>query len=292
MTWVTVKAIKTSPDDMAGIGFSRKSESSPLILAKVDKAGLFGSSPLIPGLVVQKINGKDVAWMHPRHAAAEILNAPGSISITAEGFVGNVWKPRKSPTGVVLKDAEDGSVFVSQIRPDSIFLESDIKAGMELVAINGMPCPKPAWRATHTLQRSTGKVRVVAVRTNFEDKVEWWRSTRQEQQSKYLESLNARQREVEFNVPPIEDENDYVPTIFEKLCGVFSHGGVMMLSTAYDRRPSCLRGNSFSSLMPGQKVVRFNSKSNTICSYDPGGKTNIFHPLKFLNNPRLIAAPQ
>ena len=217
MTWVTVKAIKTTSDDMAGVGFSRKSDKSPLILARVDTDGLFGSSPLIPGLVVQKINGKDMTWVHPREAAAEILNAPGSISITAEGFVGNVWKQRKSPSGIVLKDAEDGTVFVSQIRDDSIFRDSDIKAGMELVAINGEPCPKPAWRATHALQRSTGKVKVVAVRTNFEDKVDWWRSTRQEQHNKHLEKLTPH-RDMNFSVPPMEDEHDYVPSFFERLC--------------------------------------------------------------------------
>ncbi|KAL3938801.1 MAG: hypothetical protein SGBAC_006364 [Bacillariaceae sp.] len=276
MTWVTVKAIKTSQDDMAGVGFSRKSDSSPLILARVDKTGLFGNSPLIPGLVVQKINGRDMtSSVHPKDAAAQILNSPRSISITAEGFVGNVWKPRKTPTGIVLKDTEDGGVFISQIRPDSIFLESDIKAGMEVVSINGMPCPKPAWRATHTLQRSTGKVKVVAINFTNADKVDWWRSTRQEQHSQHIESLAARS-------PPMEDA--YSPTFFEKCCGVFPHTN-SILGTAYDRSPSVLRGGGvFHSLIPGQKMVRFNSKSDTICSYDPAGRTTKMYPLKFLNN--------
>mmetsp|Transcript_23622 Transcript_23622/g.57924 ORF Transcript_23622/g.57924 Transcript_23622/m.57924 type:complete len:284 (-) Transcript_23622:306-1157(-) len=274
MTWVTVKAIKTSQNDMAGVGFSRKSESSPLILARVDKGGLFGNSPLIPGLAVQKINGRDMAWVHPKDAAKEILESPRSISITAEGFVGNVWKPRKTPTGVVLKDTEDGSVFISQIRSDSIFLESDIKAGMEIISINGVPCPKPAWRATHTLQRSTGKVKVVAIRCANPDKVDWWKSTRQEQHSQHIESLTAR-------APPMEDE-EYSPSLFERLCASMPHTQ-SMLGTAYDRRPSFLRGASFRSLMPGQKMVRFNSKSNTIRSYDPNGRTTKMYPLNFLN---------
>ncbi|CAJ1935230.1 unnamed protein product [Cylindrotheca closterium] len=268
MTWVTVKAIKTSKDDMAGVGFSRKSKSSPLILARVDKIGLFGNSPLIPGLIVQKINGRDMTWVHPKDAAAEILKAPRSISITAEGFVGNVWKPRKTPTGVVLKDAEDGSVFVFQMRPDSIFLGSDIKVGMEVVAINGSPCPKPAWRATHALQRSTGKVKVVAINCTRPgrnlDKGEWWRSTRKEQESQHVESLVAR-------APPMM-EDEYTPTFFETFCGMFPHSQ-SIFGTAYDRRPDFLRGVSLPSLIPGQKMVRFNSKSNTIRAYDPNGRT-------------------
>lgn len=227
--------------------------------------------------------------MHPRDAAAEILNSPGSISMTAEGFVGNAWKPRKSPTGIVLKDSEDGSIFISQIRPDSIFLGSDLKVGMELVAINGDPCPKPAWRATHTLQRSTGKVKIVAIRSTSPDKVEWWRTTRMEQESK-LRSVGPNQREVEYSVPPLEDENDYTPTYFERLCGILPNRTTRsLLSTAYDRRPTFLRGdNLLPALLPGQKMVRFNSRSNTTACYDPNDSSMKMRPLV---NPHRLLPP-
>jgi hypothetical protein len=275
MTLVTVTANKATPDVLAGVGFSRLDEKSPLILAHLDESGLFGKSPLILGLTVTKINGKDMMWVHPRDAADEIKKASGSISITAEGFVAKVRKGRKTPTGLVLEDTKEGEIVIADIREDSMFATSELKVGMKILSINTRPCPKPAWRAIHKLQRSAGRIKVVAVGGYPKDGCQcWWPGNMEAQRSATLPPA-----------PPVVENgstDDLLPTLFERLCGIKPQRQSLMPST-YDPKRGILRKNkvapiglegdgNHSRIHKDMKTVRFNKLRSTTIRYDPKGR--------------------
>jgi hypothetical protein len=276
MTLVTVTANKATPDVLAGVGFSRLDENSPLILAHLDESGLFGKSPLILGLIVTKINGKDMMWEHPRDAADEIKKASGSISITAEGFVAKITKGQKTPTGLVLEDTKAGDIVIADIREDSMFATSELKVGMTILSINTKPCPKPAWRAIHKLQRSAGRIKVVAVGGYPKNSIQCWWSGKMEPQ---------RKATLPPAPPGVEDgsTDDLLPTLFERLCGIKPQRQNLLrqslLTSTYNPKrginkvaPIVLEGDgNHSRIHKDMKTVRFNKTRSTTIRYDPKG---------------------
>jgi hypothetical protein len=278
MTLVTVTANKATSDVLAGVGFSRLDENSPLLLAHLDESGLFGKSPLILGLTVTKINGKDMMWEHPRDAADEIKKASGSISITVEGFVAKVTKGRKTPTGLVLEDTKAGGIVIADIREDSMFATSELKVGMQILSINARPCPKPAWRAIHKLQRSAGRIKVVAVggypKNGFQC---WWSGNVEPQLSATLPPA-----------PPVVEDvstDDLLPTLFERVFGIRPQRQTLLtrLTSTYDPKRGILRKNKVAPIMlegdgnhsrihKDTKTVRFNKTRSTTIRYDPKGR--------------------
>jgi hypothetical protein len=286
MTVVTVTANKATSDVLAGVGFSRLDEKSPLTLALVDESGLFGKSPLIPGLIVTKINGKNMMWEHPRDAADEIKKASGSISITVEGFVAKVTKGRKTPTGLVLEDTKSGEIVIADIREDSMFATSELKVGMTILSINTKPCPKPAWRAIHQLQRSAGRIKVVAVGGYPKSGIQcWWSGNMEPQRSDTL-----------LPAPPVVKDgrtDDLLPMLFERLCGIKPQRQSLLTST-YDPKRGILRKNkvapivlegdgNHSRIHKDMKTVRFNKARTTTIRYDPKGRPCKTLPLQFFD---------
>jgi membrane-associated protease RseP (regulator of RpoE activity) len=162
MTIVTVGTKKASPNEIVGIGFSRKDDNSPLTIAEVHEKGLFAKSPLVKGLVIKKINGKNMTFAHPRDAAQEILKSPSYVTISAEGFVARVKKPKKATAGIVLKDTNN-EVIISKVKRNSLFSDTDLKAGMKIISINREKAPSTASEAINIIKQTDGKLKVVAV---------------------------------------------------------------------------------------------------------------------------------
>lgn len=279
MTLLTVMAEKATTEAYAGVGFSRCDDDSPLIIASLDSFGLFGKSPLIPGLIVQKINGKNMMWEHPRDAAKEIKNSSGTISITAEGSVAKIRKNRKKTTGLVLKDSKTGDIIVTDIREDSVFALSELKVGMKILTINTKPCPKPAWRAIHNLQRSAGRIKIVAAPSYRKGGAPCWRPSMLEPELRAFETSPP-----ESLPPPIVEDHRYdLQSFFERLCGT-KQQEKSLLTSAYGPIRGILRkrkvapalggavGEAQSKLVPSigsKKSVRFNKSRIMTREYDP-----------------------
>jgi len=52
-----------------------------------------------------------------------------------------ITKPTKdTKTGITFTNSEDGGVFVKEIKPSSLFLSTNLKEGMIVDEINGVPC--------------------------------------------------------------------------------------------------------------------------------------------------------
>eukprot|EP00980_Cylindrotheca_fusiformis_P004579 scaffold981_cov119-Cylindrotheca_fusiformis.AAC.3 len=279
MTLLTVTAEKSSPDAYAGVGFTRDDKHSPLILATIDSFGIFGRTPLIPGLVVQKINGENMMWEHPRKAAEEIMNSIGSVSITAEGFVAIVRKSRKTPTGLVLRDTKDGAIVIADIKEDSMFASSELEIGMQLLTINNKPCPKPAWRTVHCLQRTAGRVKVVAAARHRRGMYPCWKIPMLEPES--TDSIPLPPRAT--SPPPlVEDAMSYLPTLYDQLCGSSEEQPSSSMENTSGPNKGILRrrkeaptweeGDDGQQTRESKKSVRFDRSKSTTLEYDPGSQ--------------------
>lgn len=170
MTIVKATVYKPSKRSKLGLRLRRNDANSPLTISSIPNDGLFQETPLIAGLVVLKINDQDVTWMSPQKAC-DVLRSikKGKVSVTAEGFVARIARSRADESlGIVLEKRKKSNddIFISRIREDSKFFDTDIKPGMKLVSINGSPCPVSAIEAIRILRNTIGAVKVVAV--NFD----------------------------------------------------------------------------------------------------------------------------
>jgi predicted metalloprotease with PDZ domain len=156
---------KKSANAKLGITFSRKSEQSPLIIKQTHGTGLLRDSMLQPGMVVLKINDRNASWFSPNEAAAAIRNAPiGHASVTAEGYYASVCRTKRSEGyGLVLKNSSTKEgLFIFAIKENSPFAFSTLKPGMQLILINGKPCPSNLKDACKALRKSADKMEILA----------------------------------------------------------------------------------------------------------------------------------
>lgn len=158
-------AYKETPTTPIGITFSRADATSPLVVDRISETGIMSDTMLQPGMVVLQINGRRASWLSPAEAAAAIRHAPvGRISITAEGFCGTAIKSRRSEGfGLIVKNSSSREgLFISHIKEDSPFFFSPLKPGMQILLINGKPCPSTLKAAGRVLRKSGDKVHIVA----------------------------------------------------------------------------------------------------------------------------------
>ncbi|CAJ1945152.1 unnamed protein product [Cylindrotheca closterium] len=170
MTVVKVAVNKRFRRSKLGLKFSQQDESSPLIISKISEGGLFDETPLVEGLVVLKINDEDVTWMSPKKADSILHKTKkGRITVTAEGFVGKIVRQSiDEKIGIVLHKPRDSSddIFIWQIKGHSKFAGTDLKPGMKIITINGYQCPSSPTEAVRLMQRTIGKLKIVAVEVN------------------------------------------------------------------------------------------------------------------------------
>ncbi|CAJ1935232.1 unnamed protein product [Cylindrotheca closterium] len=157
-----------------GISFACASKSSSLLtISAVAKDGVFGRSPLVPGVVVLTINGQEATWMDPKDAQ-NLVKSGDSISITVEAFIAKiVRKTRLEKLGIVLKESKgEKGLLIAEVAQDSPFANTDLKPGMKIVNINGTRCPNRPKEAIRLMQKIFGTLKVVAVQTNREKATE------------------------------------------------------------------------------------------------------------------------
>jgi C-terminal processing protease CtpA/Prc len=155
---------KESKEANDGIEFIRQGKNTPLIIKSIDQDGLLGSSILSSGMIVLKINGKDSTWLHPKDAVKLIRNAPiGKLSLVAEGFYGKAHrKKRGCAIGLDLRMNKDfEGIFIADIKKDSDFASSHLRAGLQIILVNGKPCPLNLRDASNLLSEIVGDIEIL-----------------------------------------------------------------------------------------------------------------------------------
>jgi hypothetical protein len=169
--------IEIPRESIPGITFARPSVEAPLQIAYVHPDSLFSSTPLVPGLIVAKINHQEMTYKSPREAQDELVNdSCTTTSVHVHGYVGKMYKATKAnKIGLVLKDSTvlEG-VFISNIKPDSMFQKTGLRIGLQVLAINKRPCPTEIVKAIKRLQKTTGDLEIVAIdpKQHHKDKCE------------------------------------------------------------------------------------------------------------------------
>ncbi|KAL3939999.1 MAG: hypothetical protein SGBAC_005373 [Bacillariaceae sp.] len=156
---------KKTKDDVFGITFRKSAKGAPLTIKSFTKQGKFQGSELCPGMVVLQVNEKDVTWMSPSEAVAELQNAePGEVSITTEGYAGKAFKATAGdPLGLsVTNSSSRKGVFIVGIDPASKLAKTDLRVGMQVILINGKPCPLKAEDVVDLLDEAEGEVSILA----------------------------------------------------------------------------------------------------------------------------------
>lgn len=143
MVVVTASAIKQSRAKY-GIAFSRKTHASPLMIGTIREESPFARKHLEPGMVVTKVNDKEVLWLGPLDAAKILQKSEDGSKMKVEAatlFSAKVKKKnKKTKCGIWLKNSTKvPGVFVSHINKNGLFAGSALKTGMKLVQINDIP---------------------------------------------------------------------------------------------------------------------------------------------------------
>lgn len=153
-------------ESIPGITFARHSMEAPLQIDYVHPDSMFAATPLVPGLMVARINNQEMTYKSPGEAQDELVNdAYPSTSVEVYGYVGKVHRAtRRTKIGLILKDstAMEG-VFISCIKDDSIFHKTGLRVGLQVLAINRRQCPTEIIKAIKRLQKTTGGLEIVAI---------------------------------------------------------------------------------------------------------------------------------
>merc|ERR1712113_327546 len=134
----------------------------------------------VEGLIVASAVGKDMEGMSPKDAADALRDAPGGeeISLVCKGAVVTIEKEpkkrfKKEPKlGISFKSSTSapGKVFVSNIKEESKFFETDLTVGHQVLAINGQPCPPRVNEAVELLTKK-GVDKITLVTIDPEDEI-------------------------------------------------------------------------------------------------------------------------
>jgi hypothetical protein len=163
-----------------GLSFARDSPNGPLIISKIDPDGLFADTQLVEGLIILTLQGKDVTWMDPNDANAMLQPTNNMLlwseyeemTISVEGFVGKIIRNKRDESlGIILRESIDkNALSIEKIEEGSKFLNTELKEGMKLVSINGSACSGSANDAIKQMKNTIGKLKIVAIQTERDDK--------------------------------------------------------------------------------------------------------------------------
>jgi hypothetical protein len=162
MPLLSATVLKEDRSSKLGIAFERESEGRALRIKLIRDDSLFAGSDLVPGLVLVSAAGEDMMGKTPKDAADALRNAPGGepVVLVCKGAKATITKDKpkrfkKAPKlGVSFKSTtlEPGKVFISDIKPDSKFANTDLKIGHRVLAINGQVCPTKVTDAVELLK--------------------------------------------------------------------------------------------------------------------------------------------
>lgn len=180
MPLITATVVKEETSSKLGIAFERVAEDKAMTIKLIRDDSLFAGSDLVEGLIVASAAGKDMEGMSPKDAADALRDAPGGeeISLVCKGAVVTIEKEpkkrfKKEPKiGISFKSSTSapGKVFVSNIKEESKFFETDLTVGHQVLAINGQPCPPRVNEAVELLTKK-GVDKITLVTIDPEDEI-------------------------------------------------------------------------------------------------------------------------
>jgi len=180
MPLITATVVKEETSSKLGIAFERISEDKAMTIKVIRPDSLFKGSDLVEGLIVASAAGKDMEGMSPKDAADALREAPGGeeVSLVCKGSVIVIEKEKKKrfkkepKIGISFKSSSSapGKVYVSNIKEDSRFYETDLTVGHQVLAINGRPCPPRVNDAVELLTRK-GTEKITLVTIDPEDEI-------------------------------------------------------------------------------------------------------------------------
>lgn len=139
-----VVAYKRHPKDRVGIQVSRKGAHGPIMVTDIDPNGIFRNSQLRQGMEIRSVNDIPCKRLSVPQFFQLLEEAKSSICIVACSSCRSVsvWKKRDQSIGLQLtKDVDDGdSMIVTHVQSGGLFSKTELKAGMELISINGSKC--------------------------------------------------------------------------------------------------------------------------------------------------------
>jgi predicted metalloprotease with PDZ domain len=173
MSLVRATVVKEEQSSKLGIAFERENENYALMIKLVREDGLFANSDIVPGLVVVSAMGIDMSGKSPKDVADALKDAPGGepIELVCKGSkvtilkdkVKRFGKPAKLGISFKSTTAKPGKVFVSDIKPESKFLNTDLKIGHRVLAINGKVCPTRVAGAVELLKDATDEITIISI---------------------------------------------------------------------------------------------------------------------------------
>jgi len=180
MPLITATVVKEETSSKLGIAFERISEDKAMTIKLIRDDSLFKGSDLVEGLIVASAVGKDMEGMSPKDCADALREAPGGeeISLVCKGAVVTITKDKKkmfkkeAKLGISMKSttANPGKIYISNIKEDSKFVDTELAVGHQVLAINGQPCPARVTEAVDLLtKKGTEKITIVTI--NPEDEV-------------------------------------------------------------------------------------------------------------------------
>jgi hypothetical protein len=165
---VEVFATKGAGDIKYGISFHRRNDQSPLIIKEVGREGIFSSKGLKPGMIVNEINGINVSLRSPNEAACILMYADvgEELNLVASRSINIRAKKVKKETkwGFTIKNStKKAGVFVSHINEEKQFRYPELRVGMQVILINGKPCPEEISHATRLIRNSHPSLEIQVV---------------------------------------------------------------------------------------------------------------------------------
>jgi len=173
MPLITATVVKEETGSKLGIAFERIAEDKAMTIKLIRDDSLFKDSDLVEGLIVASAAGKDMEGMSPKECADALREAPGGeeISLVCKGAVISVEKPKKkmfkkaAKIGISFKSTTSapGKIFVSNIKEESKFTETDLTVGHQILAINGQACPTQVADAVEMLMKGIDTITLVTI---------------------------------------------------------------------------------------------------------------------------------
>jgi len=180
MPLITATVVKEETSSKLGIAFERISEDKAMTIKLIRDDSLFKDSDLVEGLIVASAAGKDMEGMSPKDCADALRDAPGGeeISLVCKGAIITVEKDKKkrfkkeAKLGVSFKSTTSapGKIFISNIKEDSKFTETDLTVGHQVLAINGQSCPQKVTEVVDLLTKK-GVDKITLVTIDPEDEI-------------------------------------------------------------------------------------------------------------------------
>jgi hypothetical protein len=143
---ISVSVHKSTEDTRLGISFSNPT-GCELIISNIADQSLMSKSPLAAGFVVHSINNIPCREFTKQQALDLIISRVGEIRLMAQDRTGNAYyavgmayKPTpRASLGLAFRSG-GGSLSLSNIRADGLFLNSVLNSGDKVIAINRIPC--------------------------------------------------------------------------------------------------------------------------------------------------------